>query len=224
MTEVSRFIQRNTRLSAEISEAQRKDIIEYPSVPLREVITNALVHADYSIKGMNPRITIFSNKLEVESPGSFPFGFTLEDFFAGVSHVRNKVIARIFRELGLMEEWGTGYRRIKEVCKQLGYETPTWSELGSSVRVAFSPHRVAQLDEDEPECFQGIRLSPRQEKILALFEQKNTLTAREVKEKLEIPISDRMLRVDLLFLKKRGVLTTTGKGPSTCWKRVKNKR
>ncbi|RLB92362.1 MAG: hypothetical protein DRH50_09805, partial [Deltaproteobacteria bacterium] len=38
-------------------------------------------------------------------------GSTL-DFRSGVSKIRNRVIARVFRELGLMEEWGTGYRRV----------------------------------------------------------------------------------------------------------------
>lgn len=70
----------------------------------------------------------------------FPFGYTLNEFIAGVSHVRNKVIARVFRELRLMEEWGTGYRRISEACSAGGYQNPTWEELGTTIRVAFRPH------------------------------------------------------------------------------------
>jgi ATP-dependent DNA helicase RecG len=77
-------------------------------VVIREVVTNALVHADYSLKGMHLRISIFDDRLEIESPGMLPLGYTLEDFKSGISQVRNKVIARTFRELHRMEEWGAG--------------------------------------------------------------------------------------------------------------------
>jgi ATP-dependent DNA helicase RecG len=69
-----------------------------------------------------------------------PFGITLEDFKAGVSKIRNRVIARIFRELGLMEEWGSGYKRVLNACSKGGYPEPEWAELGAAVRVIFYPH------------------------------------------------------------------------------------
>ena len=121
MKDIDNVFRRNTRLDAEIDQIERKDVPEYALIAIREVLTNALVHADYSIKGMNPRVAIFSDRLEIENPGMLPFGYTLEEFVAGVSHVRNKVIARVFRELNLMEEWGTGYRRITEACQTGGY-------------------------------------------------------------------------------------------------------
>ena len=70
-----------------------------------------------------------------------PFGITLEDFKAGVSKVRNRVISRIFRELGLMEEWGSGYKRVVNACSAGGYPEPEWAELGAAIRVVFYPHR-----------------------------------------------------------------------------------
>jgi len=72
-----------------------------------------------------------------------PFGITLEDFKAGVSKVRNRIIARIFRELGLMEEWGSGYKRVLNACSKGGYPEPEWAELGVAVRVIFYPHHEA---------------------------------------------------------------------------------
>ena len=70
-----------------------------------------------------------------------PFGITLEDFKAGASKVRNRVISRIFRELGLMEEWGSGYKRVVNACSAGGYPEPEWAELGAAIRVVFYPHR-----------------------------------------------------------------------------------
>ncbi len=67
MQDVPNFIRRNTRFAATIKQIRRKDVSEYDLIAIREVLTNALVHADYSIKGMNPKIAIFSDRLEIES-------------------------------------------------------------------------------------------------------------------------------------------------------------
>ncbi|MHB2024524.1 MAG: ATP-binding protein [Mycobacteriales bacterium] len=44
----------------------------------------------------------------MESPGLLPFGLTVEDLQRGVSKLRNRVIGRVFHELGLIEQWGSG--------------------------------------------------------------------------------------------------------------------
>lgn len=217
MHEVPKFVRRHTRMATKIEDIQREDIPEYSPIAFREVLTNALVHADYSIRGMNLRIAIFSDRLEVESPGMLPFGYTFEDFFAGVSHIRNKVIARVFRELHLMEEWGTGYKRVVEACRKSGYNLPVWEELGTSIHVVFRSQPLAEiaLKEHLP---QKEGLTVRQEAILELFHQKDQMTAKEVFSHLGQKISERTVRVDLLHLQKSGFLTKVGKGPNSLWK------
>jgi len=140
VADVPRFIVRNTRLASKIESMQRRDIAEYPAVAIREVLINALAHADYSCSGMRILISIFSDRLEIQSQGALPFGMTLNDFKAGVSHVRNIVISRVLHELGLMEQWGSGYQRIINACRQGGYPEPEWQEMASCVRVIFRPH------------------------------------------------------------------------------------
>ncbi len=145
---VFKFIRRNTRLAARIAGVRREDIPEYPEIALREVLVNAIAHADYSLTGMRIRVAIYADRLEVENPGMLPFGMTLDDFKAGVSRIRNRVIARVLRELGLLEEWGTGYRRVLEDCQAGGYPAPDWHELGPALRVVFRPHPSAAGDTD----------------------------------------------------------------------------
>ena len=217
MKEVPNFIRRNTRLAAKIERIQREDIPEYPPIAVREVLTNALVHADYSIGGMNPRVVIFSDRLEIESPGMLPFGYTLNDFIAGVSHIRNKVIARVFRELNLMEEWGTGYKRITEACLVGGYSNPVWKELGTAIRVSFRPHSATRDEIKATTPSEKKGLTPRQQKILKFCQGKEPLTAKEIYLGLREEITERTLRNDLLELKTRGLLKMLGSGPSTSW-------
>lgn len=85
-------------------------------------------------------IAIFSDRLEVQSPGLLPFGMTLQNFKAGTSKVRNRTIAKVLRQLSLMEEWGSGYHRIAAACNAHNYPIPEWKEIGSVIRVVFAPH------------------------------------------------------------------------------------
>ena len=85
-------------------------------------------------------IAIYSDRLEVQSPGLLPFGMTLETLKAGTSIIRNHTIAKVLRKLFLMEEWGTGYRRVTAACTENGYAVPEWLEVGSVIRVVFRPH------------------------------------------------------------------------------------
>jgi ATP-dependent DNA helicase RecG len=149
LEETPKFIRRNTRLAARIVTMRRQDIPEYPEIALREVLVNAVAHADYSLGGMPIRVAIYANRLEVENPGLLPFGMTLDDFKAGVSRIRNRVIVRVLRELGLVEEWGTGYSRIIQACEEGGHPLPAWRELGAVVRVNFQPHPEVSAEDEE---------------------------------------------------------------------------
>jgi predicted HTH transcriptional regulator len=143
--EVPKFIRRNTRMAAEIKTMKRKDIPEYPTAAIREVLINALLHSNYMIQGMRILVAIYSDRLDITNPGMLPLGMTMEDFKNGVSTIRNKAIAQIFKKMDLVETWGSGYERIMKFCKKEGYPEPTWEEFGSAVRVTFYPHPATKL-------------------------------------------------------------------------------
>jgi predicted HTH transcriptional regulator len=138
--DAQKFIARNTRLAARIEGMRRQDIPEYPRVALREALVNAVAHADWSARGSQIMVAVFSDRIEIQNPGQLPFGMTVEDIKAGVSHIRNRVIARVLHELDYMETWGTGYKRMREDCETGGYPLPDWVELGRVTRTVFRPH------------------------------------------------------------------------------------
>jgi ATP-dependent DNA helicase RecG len=219
---VPKFIMRNTRLSAEISGLRRKNISEYPPIAIREVLINALAHCDYSITGSRIQIAIFNNRLEVQNPGMLPFGFTLEDLKSGVSRVRNRVIVRVFNELDLMEEWGSGYKRIVEACDAGGHPKPEWQELGTTIRVTFYPHTTTVLkSEGQEEIPSAGDLLPRQTAILNTLAIGESLPFRQIMEKLLVCISERSLRYDLALLSNLGYLMSKGKGRAIVWQRIR---
>ena len=95
---------------------------------------NALLHADYSQRGAPIRIAFFDDRIEVENPGILLPGLTIEDMKQGVSRIRNPVIARVFRELGLIEQWGSGVRRIFAEAAEQNLPAPQIVEIGMRVR------------------------------------------------------------------------------------------
>lgn len=129
------FIRRNTSMSAKIGAKRRIDIPQYPPAVLREAVINALVHTDYSIKGASINIAIFDDRIEITNPGGLPFGLSMEAALSGISQLRNRVIGRVFRELDLIEQWGSGLGRMKSICLDNGINTPLFEEIGTFFRV-----------------------------------------------------------------------------------------
>ena len=93
-----------------------------------------MVHADYSQIGSPIRLAFFDNRIEIDNPGILLPGLTVEDLKEGVSKIRNRVIARIFRELNLIEQWGSGLPRIFDEARTLKLRSPELVEIGSQVR------------------------------------------------------------------------------------------
>ena len=102
-----------------------------------------MAHADYSQRGAPIRVAIFDDRLEVENPGLLPFGLTLDDLPRGVSKLRNRVIGRVFHELRLVEQWGSGAQRMIGACRNAGLAPPVWEEIGNRLRVTMTTERVS---------------------------------------------------------------------------------
>ena len=100
------------------------------------------------------------------------------DFRSGVSKIRNRVIARVFRELGLMKEWSSGYRRVMESCQNGGYPAPDRQEPGSAFRVIFYPHPEIKVA-PEPTVPVNVPVNERQQWFLNRLGAGNKVKAAE---------------------------------------------
>ena len=132
---VMEFFKKHAMRGADFSELRRKDVWSIPLTILREAVVNAVVHADYSQRGAPIRIAFFDDRIEIENPGILLPGMTVEDMLQGVSKIRNHVIARVFRELDLIEQWGSGVRRMFKEAEALGLPQPEIIEVGMRVRL-----------------------------------------------------------------------------------------
>jgi len=196
------FIERHTIHRPEIGRIRRRDVPEYPPAVIREAIINAVVHADYSIGGMNISVAIFKNRIEITNPGMLPFGLTIEAVLSGVSRLRNRVIGRVFRELGLIEQWGTGIARMISACREAGLPPPRFEEIGTSFRVTLFNVPVTGMLRKEPEWQKQL------EEYLAAHDEISTANAARFWK-----TSDRTARTRLRKLVSEGVLAEIGTGP-----------
>jgi len=65
-------------------------------------------------------------------------GLTIEDVRSGVSKLRNRVIGRVFKELNLIEQWGSGFQRMAASCNEVGLPEPILEEVAFRFKVIFS--------------------------------------------------------------------------------------
>ncbi len=92
----------------EIGKALRTESRMYPEISIRELVANALIHQDLSVKGF-PMIEIFSDRIEISNPGT-PL-ITPERFIDSYIS-RNEKLADIMRRMGFCEEKGSGLDKV----------------------------------------------------------------------------------------------------------------
>ena len=128
------FVLRNIRLGAKIDGLIRKESYELPIDAIREMIVNAHCHRNLTDESC-VQVAIYDDRLEVTSPGGLYNGLTFEEALQGHSKLRNRAIANVFSQMGLIEAWGTGFQRIKNAAKEYGLPEPEFIEMPESFRV-----------------------------------------------------------------------------------------
>jgi predicted HTH transcriptional regulator len=197
--EVLRFARKNLAKKTEISGSRHSEGWAFPLVALREAIANSLVHADYALKGSPIRFAIFEDRIEVENPGLLVPGLTTADLQRGISKLRNRVVGRIFHELGLIEQWGSGIQRMNQECQNAGFSPPILEELGQSFRVTFNRAQSGRTEGDAKDA-----------KILEIVKTTPGLTTARIAR--QIDLTPRATRDRLARLVEAGKLSVVGTG------------
>lgn len=119
---------------------------EYPEITLHEIITNAVLHRDYSIK-KDIQIRIFTNRIEIESPGKLPGHITLENILQEQC-ARNPKIVRLIAKFPSPpnKDVGEGLNSAFNAMKQMQLKEPKIEETESSVIVTIKHERLADAE------------------------------------------------------------------------------
>ena len=137
---------------------KRHEAVTYPELALKEAITNALIHRDYSVPGSDVEVKIYRERLVIQNPGSLMPGVTTEDLKKDPhpSRRRNPLLADVASKDHWVEQAGTGTTRMLELCVAAGLPEPEFENRSSGFTVTFRRDRLNE------ETLAGRGLSERQ--------------------------------------------------------------
>ena len=187
-----------------------------------KAIINAFVHNDYTTE-VPPKFELFDDRLEITSTGGLPDGLSQEEFFDGFSVPRNKEIMRIYKDLDLVEQLGSGIPRILE-----SYPKECFKFSDNFLRMSFPiNNEVALVDEGiiDNRVVKGGAiggamgdLTDRQKEVLAIISTDQSRSYRAIAEQLSINESAVLKHIEIL--KNKGYITRIG-GTRGHWQIIK---
>ena len=123
------------------------ELVQYPEETLHEIITNAVLHRDYSI-ATDIQIRIFDNRVEVESPGKLPGHVTVTNILDSQA-ARNPKLVRLINKFpdAPNKDVGEGLNTAFSAMEKLRLKAPVIEELENSVLVTIKHERLASPEE-----------------------------------------------------------------------------
>ena len=196
---------------AKIEYKGRKEVEMIDKAALKEAVINAVVHNDYSY-GNSPIVELYSDRIEITSAGGLPQELSQEEFLEGVTAPRNKELIRVFKDVDLIENIGSGVLRILDA-----YDKSCFKFMEHFLRVSFkykeNPFEYNQ--EGNQEKFSK-QLNETQDKIISLIKQNPNITQKEMAKILKI--SREKVKYHIAVLKETNILTREGSTKKGTWK------
>ena len=180
------------------------------------------------------QVAVYDDRLEVTSPGGLYNGLTYEEVMNGHSKIRNKGIANIFSQMGLVEAWGSGIKRILNAAEEYGLPKPKFQEFDNMFRVELFRNSFPMINEKEnigeasekhrrsigetSEVAWRTDLNDTQQKIIKLLSEDHQLSAVKLAEK--IGVASRNIENNIKKLKEYGILIRHGSPKNGYWEIV----
>ena len=198
------------KIYTKVGYPQRKEIEMFDFDAVREAVINAIVHNDWA-NGYAPKVEMFSDRLAVSSNGGIQDNVTEEDFLKGFSLPKNPELMKVFRDLELVEQMGTGIIRILK-----SYSKQSFEFFPNFIRVSF-PFKKNKFDESKKMEFKDkVNLSITQQAIVKLMSDNPRITQKELARLLDITV--RAIQKNIKSLIDLGVIQRWGSDRKGKWK------
>lgn len=208
---------------AKIEYFGRKEQEKIDSKALKEAVINAIVHNDYSY-GNSPIIELYSDRIEITSAGGLPQELSQEEFLEGVTAPRNKELIRVFKDVDLIENIGSGVLRILDA-----YDKSCFKFMEHFLRVSFkykenpfeydSKNKVSTDDTINDTLKDTTKLTKNEQQILSLIISNNQITREEIVN--ETKLSDRTISRAIKRLQDENFILREGSKKTGYWKVLK---
>ncbi len=206
--QIEEFLMRNMRTFTEIHGFKRVEVPEYPWEALREGIVNALVHRDYRA-GVRIHIKMLKDRIVIMSPGLPLRPLTLNRIrsYNAPPFSRNPHLAAAFAQMGLMEERGTGLRRMRDHLAGAGLREPKFTvDTGYFVVTVFGYQ--PKMDVLSISSDVSTHLNDRQIAILGFIRDEGRSTSSECASKFDVDVST--IKRDFKMLRELGLIVKKG--------------
>ena len=213
------YIVKNIRWSSRLSEdgIHRIETPEVPIDALREAVVNCFAHARYDVN-VQHEIDIYADRIEIINPGSFANEFRPEDFAKRDIHsfLRNEVIARVLYLCKDVETFGSGIRKIYNLCENNGVSI-NYIDSDTDFVLSFSRYNRNIMPNDD--TINGIingTISDGEREILEFLRNNKNITVAELSE-----VSNKSVRTInriMSLLKAKGLIERIGSNKNGYWK------
>jgi ATP-dependent DNA helicase RecG len=140
LRQIDELVRLNIRRPAVVGGAVRGESPDYPEEAIRQLVRNAVLHRTYEGTAAPVRITWFSDRIEIQSPGG-PYGQVTKATFGapGIADYRNPTIAEALKSLGFIERFGVGIPIARERLKVNGNPPPEFTVEDAHVLATVRP-------------------------------------------------------------------------------------
>lgn len=203
---VLQFVDSHTQRYQVVIGTRREVMPEYPTPVLREAVLNALAHRDYGLAGATVDVTIWDDRIEVQSPGPLPGHITLDNM-RDEHYSRNRRMMRVLKLIGLVEEYGEGVdRMIREMEARL-MEPPLFTATPSSVTVTLRNRFLVAVEDQAWLALLGsAQLTPQERRLMVIARREDGVTPR----RLRTVLPDVDVEAVLRGAAAKGLLIRTG--------------
>jgi ATP-dependent DNA helicase RecG len=191
------------RIGAVVTGLERQERTEYPVAAVREALVNAVAHRDYRLGGRRIEVRMFSDRMEIISPGGLP-GFITVDNIIEEHFSRNPRLVAALYQWGYIEELGLGVDLMIEEMMRAGHPAPQFKDTPYAFTVT-----LKNVRERAPMPAWAPSMNERQARALTYVQHHGRITNREYRD-LCPDVTAETLRLDLVDLVERGILLKIG--------------
>ena len=161
-----------------------QDVTENTRREIAQALINALCHREYDNPRTSVSLAIYDDRIEIVNPGRFPAQLTPETIkLQHDSYPYNIKIAQVLYQATYLESWGSGVKRMIDLCEAQHISDPEFKLGDNTVTIIFHRHHDSQNDSQSDSQKQ---LNERQKKILMLMRNNNRLSVASIAAKLSL--------------------------------------
>ncbi|MDR2586487.1 MAG: putative DNA binding domain-containing protein [Prevotellaceae bacterium] len=249
--EVLNYVKKHINLEVIITgNAQNTQKWQYPLEAIREIVLNMIIHRDYR-SSSDSIVKIFNDKIEFYNPGRLPDSISIEDLLSNnySSTPRNKKIAEVFKDMGLIEKYGSGIKRIIGYFREENLPMPDFRNISDGFMVTVFSTTIENntvvtkkhtkkigkrtdgkgtekdtekdTEKAQKENIKGTeKITKNQQVILDSIFQNPHITSNELSAIVGIRADK--IRINLSKLKAKGIIERIGADRGGYWKVVNN--